>query len=139
MNYKSTQSDLDLAVQDLNIDGDGTSDEYDFMDDVAGGKDARRPNQQYREPRRKYMDMLQQVADRQLDEVTIELDDLDNVRCQAVLYRRAKLIRPGDSTKRASVKTPLYDWWTQSSETQSTISMCFRKLWIRSCRRRRRR
>ena len=66
-------------MQDLNIDGDGTSDEYDFMDDVAGGKDARRPTQLYKEPRRKYMDMLQQVADRELDEVTIELDDLDNV------------------------------------------------------------
>ena len=70
---------MDLAVQDLNIDGDGTSDEYDFMDDVAGGKDARRPNGQSKEARRKYMDMLQKVADRDLDEVTIELDDLDNV------------------------------------------------------------
>ena len=70
---------MDLAVQDLNIDGDGTSDEYDFMDDVAGGKDARRPNGQHKEARTKYMDMLQKVADRDLDEVTIELDDLDNV------------------------------------------------------------
>ncbi len=49
------------------------------MDDVAGGKDARRPNRQYKEARRKYMDMLQRVVDRELDEVTIELDDLDNV------------------------------------------------------------
>ena len=49
------------------------------MDDVAGGKEARRPNQPFREPRRKYMDMLQKVADRELDEITIELDDLDNV------------------------------------------------------------
>ena len=79
VNYKSAQTDLDLAVEDLNIDGDGTSDEYDFMDDVTGGKDARRPNGQYKEPRKKYMDMLQKVADRALDEVTIELDDLDNV------------------------------------------------------------
>ena len=84
LNYKSTQTDLDLAAtdafQDLNIDGDGTSDEYDFMDDVAGGKEARHPNGQHQEPRRKYMDMLQRVADRTISEVTIELDDLDNVR-----------------------------------------------------------
>ena len=81
-NYKSTQTDLDLAAtdafQDLNIDGDGTSDEYDFMDDVADGKAARHP-EQHNEPKRKYMDMLQRVADRQIGEVTIELDDLDNV------------------------------------------------------------
>ena len=83
LNYKSTQTDLDIAAtdafQDLNIDGDGTSDEYDFMDDVAGGKEARRPLGEPPEARRKYMDMLQRVADRQLNQVTIELDDLDNV------------------------------------------------------------
>ena len=82
LNYKSTQTDLDLAAtdafQDLNIDGDGTSDEYDFMDDVVDGKAARHAGQ-YEEPKRKYMDMLQKVADRQIGEVTIELDDLDNV------------------------------------------------------------
>ena len=81
--YRSVQTDLDAAAtdafQDLNIDGDGTSDEYDFMDDVAGGKETRRPNGQPSEVRTKYMDMLQKVADRQLDQVTIELDDLDNV------------------------------------------------------------
>lgn len=82
LNYKSTQTDLDLAAtdafQDLNIDGDATSDEYDFMDDVADGKAARHAGQ-HNEPKRKYMDMLQRVADRQIGEVTIELDDLDNV------------------------------------------------------------
>ena len=82
LNYKSTQTDLDLAAtdafEDLNIDEDGTSDEYDFMDDVAGGKAARHAGR-HKEPKRKYMDMLQKVADRQIGEVTIELDDLDNV------------------------------------------------------------
>ena len=82
LNYKSTQTDLDLAatdaLQDLNIDGDGTSDEYDFMDDVVDGKAARHTGQ-YKEPQTKYMDMLQKVVDRQTAEVTIELDDLDNV------------------------------------------------------------
>ena len=82
LNYKSTQTDLDLAAtdafEDLNIDEDGTSDEYDFMDDVVDGKAARHAAQ-HKEPKRKYMDMLQKVADRQIGEVTIELDDLDNV------------------------------------------------------------
>jgi len=78
-NYKSPTTDLE-ALEDLNLDGDGTSDEYDFMDDVAGGKEARHRGGQAKEPKRKYMEMLQKVTDRQLDEVTIELDDLDNVR-----------------------------------------------------------
>lgn len=48
------------------------------MDDVADGKAARHAGQ-HKEPKRKYMDLLQKVADRQMGEVTIELDDLDNV------------------------------------------------------------
>lgn len=48
------------------------------MDDVTDGKAARHTGQ-HTEPKRKYMDMLQKVADRQIGEVTIELDDLDNV------------------------------------------------------------
>ena len=93
LNYKSVQSDLDRAVQDLNIDGDDTSDEYDFMDDVAGGKEARQPNGQHKEPRVKYMDMLQKVADRELDEVTIELDDLDDVGSSVRETCKRRLIR----------------------------------------------
>ena len=48
------------------------------MDDVADGKAARHAGH-HKEPKRKYMDMLQKVADRQMGEVTINLDDLDNV------------------------------------------------------------
>ena len=53
------------------------------MDDVENGKDSRQRGARYAEPRRKYMDMLQKVADRQLNEVTIELDDLDLVGTSA--------------------------------------------------------
>ena len=49
------------------------------MEDVEDGKAWRRKPGQYPEPKRKYMDMLQQVADRKLSEVTIDLDDLENV------------------------------------------------------------
>ena len=63
------------ALEGLNIDEDGLSDEYDFMDDAAdGGARERR-----REPSIKYVDMLQKVADRELPEVCIELDDLEAV------------------------------------------------------------
>ena len=81
--FKATVTDLDLpanALRDLNIDGDSTSDEYDFMDDVEGPKDSAQRRNGFREPRRKYMDLLQDVADRKTNEILIELDDIDNVR-----------------------------------------------------------
>ena len=87
-NYKSTQTDLEIAAtdafQNLDIDEDGTSDEYDMMDDVTGGKETRQKNADFKEAKRKYMDMLQRVADREISEITIELDDLDNVCCLGV-------------------------------------------------------
>ena len=49
-----------------------------MMDDVTGGKEARQANG-FKAPKRKYMDMLQDVADRRIDEVCIELDDVENV------------------------------------------------------------
>ena len=81
--FKSTASDLDPAatnaLEHLHLEEDGLSDEYDFMEDVEDGKAGRRKPGQYPDPKRKYMDMLQQVADRKLSEVTIDLDDLENV------------------------------------------------------------
>ncbi|KAL3475809.1 MCM2/3/5 family-domain-containing protein [Aspergillus californicus] len=65
------------AIEDLRLDEDGTSDEYDFMDDAdesgAQGRGARR---RQREPKLKYIQMLQDVADRERSDVLIELDDL---------------------------------------------------------------
>ncbi len=49
------------------------------MDDVDDGKASRSKPGQYPDPKKKYMDMLQKVVDRKLSEVTIELDDLENV------------------------------------------------------------
>ena len=49
------------------------------MEDAEDGKAAGRRPGQYPYPKKKYMDMLQKVADRKLSEVTIELDDLENV------------------------------------------------------------
>lgn len=69
-------------MQDLNIDEDGLSDEYDFMDDVANDNAKRTTGrgEKGKDPKRKYMAILQDVADRYTSEVTIELDDLDTVR-----------------------------------------------------------
>lgn len=70
------------ALKDLRLDEDGLSDDYDFMDDAADGNSFARSTYRGtrdRNPKLKYMDLLQQVADRQTSEVCIELDDLDAV------------------------------------------------------------
>ncbi|MCJ1419022.1 Mcm2-7 hexameric complex component [Xylographa parallela] len=68
------------ALQSLNIEEDNLSDEYDFMDDAADGAVPTRSSQRRdreRDPKKKYMEILQRVADRQTSEICIELDDLD--------------------------------------------------------------
>jgi DNA replication licensing factor MCM7 len=65
----------------LNLGEDGQSDEYDFMDesdDGAAGQRSRR-QEHNRDPKKKYMQMLQDVADRATSQITIDLDDLDAV------------------------------------------------------------
>ena len=85
-NFKSSASATEVsatsALQDLNIDEDGLSDEYDFMDDAADGNGVARSthrNGRAQDPKKKYMEILQKVADRQLSEICIELDDLEVV------------------------------------------------------------
>jgi DNA replication licensing factor MCM7 len=65
----------------MNIDEDDFSDEYDFMDDDDNeGQNARRnARKEATAPKQKYMDLLQKVADRYEDEITIDLDDLAQV------------------------------------------------------------
>lgn len=70
------------AIDDLHLDGDHTSDEYDFMDDVSDTNG----NNSRRRPKRKYMDMLQEVANRERQNILIELDDLQEVRRTIVGY-----------------------------------------------------
>jgi DNA replication licensing factor MCM7 len=66
----------------MNIDEDDFSDEYDFMDDDdEEGQAARRHTRiQAKQPKLKYLELLQKVADRYEDEITIDLDDLAQVR-----------------------------------------------------------
>ncbi|KAK3702382.1 DNA replication licensing factor MCM7 [Vermiconidia calcicola] len=79
-NFKSSSTETEDALQDLHLDGDGTSDEYDFMDDVEDGADAARTRQRGGAPRSKakYMNMLQDVAGRATSQVVIDLDDLQD-------------------------------------------------------------
>ncbi|OQE42385.1 hypothetical protein PENCOP_c004G08071 [Penicillium coprophilum] len=79
--FKTFQSSSEAAateaLEDLNIDDGQTSDEYDFMDDVdettgANARGARR----HREPKLKYMQILQDIANRDKSNILIELDDL---------------------------------------------------------------
>jgi len=77
----------------MNIDEDDFSDDYDFMDDDEEEGDARRRTiTQAKEPKLKYKELLQQVADRYEEEITVELDDLAKViHCQAPLLEQEKL------------------------------------------------
>lgn len=82
--YESTTSDLDAAATDalegLNIDEDADSDDFVMVDGEENGRGVRRKPGQYEDPKKKYMNLLQKVADRQISEVKIELDDLKTVR-----------------------------------------------------------
>lgn len=82
--YESTTSDLDAAATDalegLNIDEDADSDDFVMVDGEENGSGGRRKPGQYEDPKKKYMNLLQKVADRQISEVKIELDDLKTVR-----------------------------------------------------------
>ena len=64
------------ALVHMNIDDDDLSDENDSDEDARQTRSAR---QQAREPKAKYIDMLQSVANRQRDEIIIDLDDLSEV------------------------------------------------------------
>ncbi|KAH0562260.1 Mcm2-7 hexameric complex component [Trichoglossum hirsutum] len=81
--FKSSSSPSEAsatnALQDLNIEDSDLSDEYDFMDDIDGDHSSRRRARRdaEREPKLKYKNLLQEIANRTKSEVTIELDDLD--------------------------------------------------------------
>ncbi|KAK0731800.1 MCM2/3/5 family-domain-containing protein [Lasiosphaeris hirsuta] len=73
----SPEETITTALGDINIDEDDLSDEYDFMDEDDEAQ-ARRQQEKARKraPRHKYKDLLQELADRKIDEVVIDLDDL---------------------------------------------------------------
>lgn len=61
----------------ITIDEDDLSDEYDFMDeDDESGERRRQEKEARRTPQHKYRQLLQKLADRTIDELTIDLDDV---------------------------------------------------------------
>ncbi|KAI1779557.1 DNA replication licensing factor mcm7 [Hypoxylon cercidicola] len=77
-NFKTspTQS-ITHAIGQINIDEDDLSDEYDFMDEDDEAQERRRREKAASKlPKHKYADAMQKLADRTIDEVLIELDDL---------------------------------------------------------------
>lgn len=82
--FKTLQSTSEAAateaMEGLNIDGNRTSDEYDFMDDVDGDEGAQTSGaRRRRDPKLKYMQVLQDIANRDISSIVIELDDLEVV------------------------------------------------------------
>ncbi|KAI0394835.1 DNA replication licensing factor mcm7 [Xylariaceae sp. FL0594] len=78
VNFKtSPEQNITHAIGQINIDDDDLSDEYDFMDqDDDAHEQRRREKAASKLPKHKYAEMLQKLADRSIDEVLIELDDL---------------------------------------------------------------
>lgn len=89
--FKSSSTEATDALDGLNLN-DGEDDEYDFMDESdEGGESAQRSRTRQGQARSKtkYLNVLQDVADRKTDHVVIDLDDLDQVNamhacCQKV-------------------------------------------------------
>ncbi|KAF4990407.1 hypothetical protein FDECE_14399 [Fusarium decemcellulare] len=79
----SPEQTITTALGNITIGEDDLDDEYDFMDedDQEGGR--RQQDKRSRAPQYKYKDMLQQLADRVIDEATIDLDDLATWENQA--------------------------------------------------------
>lgn len=76
--YKtSPEQTIMTALGNITIGDDELSDEDDFMDEDEDEAERRREERaRKRVPQHKYRDMLQKLADRTIDEATIELDDV---------------------------------------------------------------
>ncbi|PNP42706.1 hypothetical protein TGAMA5MH_05447 [Trichoderma gamsii] len=73
----SPEHTLTTALGNITIDEDELSDDYDFMDEDDQTRDRRQQERAKRKtPQHKYNDMLQQLANRKLDEFAIDLDDI---------------------------------------------------------------
>ena len=79
----SPEQTLANAMGEISIEEDDLSDEYDFMDEDEGAAERRRQEKErHRTPQYKYKDMMQQLANREIDEIRIDLDDLETVSIQ---------------------------------------------------------
>ncbi|KAI6522277.1 hypothetical protein MCOR10_005682 [Pyricularia oryzae] len=73
----SPEQTITQGLGDIAIDDDDLSDDYDFMDeDDEAAQRRQQKKARQKGPRHKYRDLLQELADRKVDEVVIDLDDL---------------------------------------------------------------
>lgn len=77
--FKSSSTETADALGDLNINEDEDENEYDFMDESDDADAQARRRRQQSRSKSKYMNALQDIADRTIDHITIDLDDLDTV------------------------------------------------------------
>ncbi|KAL2694182.1 Mcm2-7 hexameric complex component [[Neocosmospora] mangrovei] len=75
--YKtSAEQTITTALGNITIGEDDLDDDYDPMDEDNQNGNRGQDKERQRAPHHKYKDMLQQLADRVIDEATIDLDDL---------------------------------------------------------------
>ncbi|KAF1965020.1 minichromosome maintenance protein 7 [Bimuria novae-zelandiae CBS 107.79] len=89
-NFKSSSTEAADQLEGLNLDGDGDDADYDMVDDSddpAPGASRRR-----RRTQAKYMEMLQDIADRTRTNVLIDLNDLDTWEKAVDPERQLKLV-----------------------------------------------
>lgn len=79
--FKASPADsITHALGGMNIEEEDLDDEYDFMDEDNEDEERRRQERADRKkPYHKYKDLMQQLANRDIDEVLIELDDIAQV------------------------------------------------------------
>jgi DNA replication licensing factor MCM7 len=89
--FKTFQSTSEAAaaeaLEDLNIDGERSSDEYDFMDDADEAEGGQTTAARRKDLKLKYMQVLQDVANRDQSSILIELDDLSVVSGYEILKK----------------------------------------------------
>lgn len=78
----SPQDSITHAIGQISIAEDDLSDEYDFMDedeDDNAHEQRRRQKAAQKGPKHKYDEVMQRLADRSVDEILVELDDVASV------------------------------------------------------------
>jgi DNA replication licensing factor MCM7 len=76
-NFKSSSAEAADQLQGLNINEDDLSDEYDMMDDADDPAPAGTQGRNRNPTKQKYQQLLQEVADRDRQDIVIDLNDLE--------------------------------------------------------------
>jgi len=106
-------------LEDLNINEEDVEDNYDFMNDPGVIRSKTRGTTRHKS---KYMNILQDVADRTTSHISIDLDDLDTVRITRYIMRTS--LRE-NSTKSLWVNKQLRCDWYLLLRTMLNITLRF--------------